>query len=229
MSFFDESGIYKKDVLKLDLLRLEAFYQDEGFVRVRVLDAKIDVNKREKIINITIPVQEGARYKINKITAKGDNTYTEEEILSVMRLKKGDFHDVSKFREDVLTVTELYSRKGYAYADVNPLTKVDDENSTVDLEMSINRGSKVYVGRINVIGNIMTRDNVIRREFRMREGELYNSAKLNRSKARISNLGFFEDVKIDTRRGSQPDLIDIDTVVTERPTGSLSIGAGFSS
>lgn len=229
MSFFDESGIYKKDVLKLDLLRLEAFYQDKGFIRVRVLDAKIDVNKREKIINITIPVDEGARFKINKITAKGDDTYTEEEILSVMRLKKGDIHNVSKFREDVMTVTELYSRKGYAYADVNPLTKVDDKNATVDLEMSINRGSKVYVGQINVIGNIMTRDNVIRREFRMKEGELYNSAKLNRSKARISNLGFFEDVKIDTRRGSEPDLIDIDTVVTERPTGSLSIGAGFSS
>jgi outer membrane protein insertion porin family len=229
ISFFDESGIYKKDVLKLDLLRIEAFYQDNGFYRVRVLDPKIDVNKKEKRIYITIPVEEGTQYKVNLVSAKGDDTYTEEEILSVMRLKKGDIFDVSKFREDVLQVTEIYSRKGYAYADVNPQTKLDDAAGTVDLEMVINRGDKVYVGEINVIGNVVTRDNVIRREFRMKEGELYNSGKLNRSKARISNLGFFEDVKLDTRRGSQPDLIDIDTVVTERPTGSLSIGAGFSS
>ncbi|MGV7221456.1 MAG: outer membrane protein assembly factor BamA [Nitrospinales bacterium] len=229
ISFLDESGIYKKDVLKLDLLRLEAFYQDNGFYRVRVLDPKIDVNKKEKRIYITIPIEEGIQYKVNSITAKGDDTWTEEEILSVMQLKKGDIFDVSKFREDVLQVTEIYSIKGFAYADVNPKTKVDDKNGTVDLEMEVNRGSKVYVGEINVIGNNVTRDNVIRREFRMKEGELYNSAKLNRSKSRLSNLGFFEDVKLDTRRGSEPDLIDIDTVVTERPTGSLSIGAGFSS
>jgi outer membrane protein insertion porin family len=146
-----------------------------------------------------------------------------------MQLKKGDIFDVSKFRKDVLQVTEIYSMKGYAYADVNPRTKVDDKSGTVDLEMVINRGDKVYVGEINVVGNVVTRDNVIRREFRMKEGELYNSAKLDRSKNRISNLGFFEDVKMDTRRGNEPDLIDIDTVVTERPTGSLSIGAGFSS
>jgi len=229
MSFFDESGIYKKDVLKLDLLRLEAFYQDSGFYRVRVLDPKIDVNKKEKRIYITIPIEEGIQYKVNLVTAKGDDTYTEEEILSVMQIKKGDIFNVSKFREDVIQVTEIYSMKGFAYADVNPRTAVDDKNGTVDLEMVVNRGNKVYVGEINVIGNVITRDNVIRREFRMKEGELYNSARLNRSKSRLSNLGFFQDVKMDTRRGSESDLIDIDTVVTEKPTGSLSIGAGFSS
>ncbi len=229
MSFFDESGIYKKDVLKLDVLRLEAYYQDQGFYRVRVQDPKIDVNKREKRIYITIEVEEGTQYKVNAIAAKGDDTNTEEEILGAMQMKKGDVFNVSRFREDVLKVTELYSRKGYAYADVNPQTKVNDTEGTVDLEMVINRGSKVYVGTINVIGNVITRDNVIRRAFLMREGELYNSAKLDVSKNRINNLGFFEDVKVDTHRGSEPDLIDIDTVVTERPTGSISIGAGFSS
>ena len=100
MAFFDESGIYKKDVLKLDLLRLEAYYQDQGFYRVRVLDPEIDVNKKEKRIYITIPVQEGIQYKVNIITAKGDDSYTEEEILSVMRIKKGDIFNVSRFRED---------------------------------------------------------------------------------------------------------------------------------
>lgn len=228
-SFIDESGIYKKDVLKLDMLRLEAFYQDNGYYRVRVLDPKIDINKKEKSIHITIPVEEGFQYKINEIKAKGDDTYTAEEIVSVMQLKKGDIFNVSKFREDIITITEIYSRRGFAYADVNPITKVDDATQTVDLKIQVDRGNKVYVGTINIVGNSKTRDNVIRREFRLREGELFDSARLKRSKDRLNNLGFFEDVKVDTHRGKDPDLIDIETTVTERPTGSISIGAGFSS
>ena len=123
-------------------------------------------------------------------------------------------------REDVLSITELYSQKGYAYADVNPVTKINDDSRTVDLNIEIDKGRKVYVGEISVMGNTRTLDNVIRREFRLKEGELFDSAKLKRSKQRINNLQFFEDVKIDTRRGKESDLIDIITTVTERPTGS---------
>ncbi len=228
-SFLDESGIYKKDILKLDLLRIEAYYQDQGFVKVRVLDPKIDINRKDKAIYITIPIQEGPQYRIGKIKVTEDDTYSEEELLSVVKLKPGDIYDISKLRKDIITITDLYSARGYAYADVLPATQLDDAKKLVDLEVQVNRGRKVYVGEVNIAGNTKTRDNVIRREFRIQEGQLFDSLALKRTKQRLNNLQFFEDVKIDTHRGKESDLIDINTTVTERPTGSLSLGAGFSS
>ena len=123
----------------------------------------------------------------------------------------------------------MYSSKGFAYADINPITKIDDQIHTVDLSIDIDKGKKVYVGEINMLGNIKTKDNVIRREFRLKEGEVFDGSKLKRSKQRINNLNYFEDVKIDTQRGENPDLIDILATVTEKPTGTFTVGAGFSS
>jgi outer membrane protein insertion porin family len=228
-SWLDESGVYQKDILKLDLFRVEAFYQDRGFIRVSVLEPKIDVSKKDQAININIPVVEGSRYKVGSIDVKGDDTFTNEELLESVESEKGEWYNVSKLREDVLKISDLYSTQGYAYADVNPVTKIDDDKKTVNLGIEIDKGKKVYVGKINIQGNVSSRDNVLRREFRLREGDLFDSAKLRRTKQRLNNTQFFEDVKIDTGRGEQPDLIDITTTVTERPTGSVSVGAGFSS
>ena len=136
---------------------------------------------------------------------------------------------MSQLRQDVLTIADLYSKKGYAYADANPVSKLNNEDRTVDLSIEVDKGKKVYVGNIEILGNLKTKDNVIRREFRLKEGELFDSSKLKRSKQRINNLNFFEDVKIDTHRGQDPDLIDVLTTVTEKPSGSFSVGAGFSS
>jgi len=228
-SFLDDSGVYQKDILKLDVFRIEAWYQDHGFVRVSVLDPKIQVSKKDKAIHITIPVVEGSRYKIDSIAINGDGTFTDEELFAVIESKKGENYNVSKIREDVSRISDLYSTRGFAYADVNPVTKIIDEKKVVQLAVEIEKGKKVYVGKINILGNVSSRDNVIRREFRLREGDLFDSQKLKRSKQRINNTQFFEDVKIDTKRGEEPDLIDITTTVTERPTGSISVGAGFSS
>ena len=228
-SWLDDSGVYQKDILKLDLFRVEAFYQDRGFIRVSVLDSKINVNKKDQAINITIPVVEGPRYKVGNIEVKGDGTFTDEELLGAVQSKKGEWYNVSQLREDVLKISDLYSTLGFAYADVNPVTNIDDNKKVVNLGIEIEKGKKVYVGKISILGNVSSRDNVIRREFRLREGDLFDSTKLRRTKQRINNLQFFEDVKIDTGRGENPDLIDITTTVTERPTGSISVGAGFSS
>ena len=228
-SFLDDSGIYKKDILKLDMFRLEGFYHDNGYIRVRVLEPKIGINKKDKEINIIVPIEEGPQYRVRKISAQPDETLTEEEILKAIKIKVKDVYNVSGVRADILNITELYSQRGYAYADVNPVTKINDDSRTVDLSVAIDKGRKVYVGEISLLGNTRTLDNVIRREFRLKEGEVFDSEKLKRSKQRINNLQFFEDVKIDTRRGRDSDLIDIITTVTERPTGSVSVGAGFSS
>ena len=228
-SWIDESGIYKKDILKLDMFRLEAYYQDHGYLRARVQEPNINIDQKNKEINISISIEEGSRYRVGKITSKPDDTVSADDILKVLQMKSGDVYSLSKVRAGILNISDLYSERGYAYADVNPITKINENSRTVDVSIEVDRGRKVYVGEINVIGNTRTLDNVIRREFRLREGELFDSVKLKRSKQRINNLQFFEDVKIDTRRGKEPDLIDITTTVTERATGSVNVGAGFSS
>ena len=228
-SWIDESGIYKKDILKLDMFRLEAYYQDHGYLRARVQEPNINIDQKNKEINISISIEEGSRYRVGKITSKPDDTVSADDILKVLQMKSGDVYSLSKVRAGILNISDLYSERGYAYADVNPITKINENSRTVDVSIEVDRGRKVYVGEINVIGNTRTLDNVIRREFRLREGELFDSVKLKRSKQRINNLQFFEDVKIDTRRGKEQDLIDITTTVTERATGSVTVGAGFSS
>ena len=229
ISFLDESGLYKKDTLKLDVFRLEGYYQDHGYIRVRVQDPKIDIDRKSKEINISIPIDEGLQYRVGKVTSKEDDIVTEDEVLKALKMKMRDVYSISKLRTGVMNIGDLYSERGYAYADVNPITKINESSRTVDVNIEVDRGRKVYVGEITVIGNTRTLDNVIRREFRLKEGELFDSVKLKRSKQRINNLQFFEDVKIDTRRGKEPDLVEIITTVTERQTGSINIGAGFSS
>lgn len=229
LSWFDESGIYKKDVLRIDVLRLESFYHDNGFLKVHIEDPTIEINREDKEIYVDIRIEEGDQYRLGSVTVQGDETYTREELLKVVESKKGEIYNATKMREDALRVSELYSEKGHAYADALPQTTLDDENKTVDVEVTVNPGRKVYVGKVDIYGNTRTQDNVIRREFRLKEGELFNSKKLKRSKQRINNLGFFENVKIDTHRGDSPELVDLTTTVTERPTGAVTFGAGFSS
>jgi outer membrane protein insertion porin family len=228
-SFLDDSGVYQKDTLKLDIFRIEGFYHDNGYLRVKVLEPRIDINKKAREIHITVPVEEGQQFRVKRLDLKNDETVSSDEIQKNIKTKVGDIYNVSQLRQDVLTIADLYSKKGYAYADANPVSKLNNEDRTVDLSIEVDKGKKVYVGNIEILGNLKTKDNVIRREFRLKEGELFDSSKLKRSKQRINNLNFFEDVKIDTNRGVDPDLIDVLTTVTEKPSGSFSVGAGFSS
>lgn len=228
-SFLDDSGVYQKDILKLDMFRVEGFYHDHGFLRVKVLEPRIDINKKSREVHITISVEEGPQFRVKTLVLSRDDAVSLSEIQKRTQTKVGDIYNVSLLRQDILTITDLYSQKGYAYADARPISSLNDEDHTVDLSIEVDKGKKVYVGNIEILGNIKTLDNVIRREFRLKEGELFDGSKLKRSKQRVNNLNFFEDVKIDTQRGEDPDLINILTTVTERPTGSFSVGAGFSS
>ena len=170
ISFLDESGLYKKDTLKLDVFRLEGYYQDHGYIRVRVQDPKIDIDRESKEINISIPIDEGLQYRVGKVTSKEDDIVTEDEVLKALKMKMRDVYSISKLRAGVMNIGDLYSERGYAYADVNPITKINESSRTVDVNIEIDRGRKVYVGEITVIGNTRTLDNVIRREFRLKEG-----------------------------------------------------------
>ena len=127
ISFLDESGLYKKDTLKLDVFRLEGYYQDHGYIRVRVQDPKIDIDRESKEINISIPIDEGLQYRVGKVTSKEDDIVTEDEVLKALKMKMRDVYSISKLRAGVMNIGDLYSERGYAYADVNPITKINDK------------------------------------------------------------------------------------------------------
>jgi len=228
-SSMSDSGAYKKDALKTDLLRLESFYHDHGYIKVKVFDPEVEVDKERRKIYIAIPVAEGDEYKVGKIEISGDEVYTDQELSEKIKLKEGDVFNRSQFRQDIFDITDMYSQKGYAFANVIPAVEVHDETKTVDVRISTNKGKKVYIGRINISGNDNTRDRVIRRQFRLAEGELFDSEKLRRSRQRINNLALFESVDIEQRSRKEEDLLDIETKVVERNTGQLSFSLGYSS
>ncbi|MBI4665870.1 MAG: outer membrane protein assembly factor BamA [Nitrospinae bacterium] len=228
-SVLTETGAYKKDALKTDLLRMESFYHDNGYIKVRVFDPEVEVDKEKRRIYVVFPISEGDQYRVGSIEIAGDDVYSEDELREKIKLKPGDVFNRSQFRQDIFDITDLYSQKGYAYANVIPAVETHEDTKTVDVKITTNKGRKVYVGRINITGNESTRDRVIRREFRLSEGELFNSEKLRRSKQRINNLGFFDTVEIEQRSRKEEDLIDIETKVAERSTGQLSFAVGYSS
>ncbi len=228
-SWITRSGIYKKESFKTDLLRIEMFYRDHGFLKATVGDPVVDIREKEEKIYITIPIDEGPRYKVSKIAFSGDETFKEAALRKSISIKVGEVFSLSKLREDISTLSQMYSAKGYAYADIIPQRELDDKKKTVFLDIQFDKGEKIYVGQINITGNTSSRDNVIRREFRLTEGELFDSGKLKRTKQRLMNTGFFEDVKITTKKGGEENLVNVDVNVLEKATGSISAGVGYSS
>lgn len=223
-----ESGAYKRDAIKTDLLKLESYYHDNGYIKVKVFDPEVEVDKEKRKIYITLPVSEGDQYRVGKVEVVGDDVYTSEELMEKIKLKTGDVFNRGQFRQDIFDITEMYSRKGYAFANVLPALESHEETKTVDVKIHTQKGRKVYLGKIQIVGNDATRDKVIRREFRLQEGELFDSEKLRRTRQRINNLGFFESVEIE-QRSKQEDLLDLEVKVAERNTGQISASVGYSS
>lgn len=228
-SWLTQTGIYKKESLKTDLLRIEMFYRDHGYLKAAVGEPIVDIREKEEKVYITIPVEEGPQYKVSKISFSGDETFTDSELRRSLKLKEGEVFSLSELREDITHVSQMYSAKGFAYADIIPQRELDDKKKTVSMEYKIDKGGKIYIGKISIAGNTNSRDKVIRREFRLKEGELFDSEKLKRTKERIMNTGFFEDVKITTKKGDDDKLVNVDVKVEEKPTGNISAGMGYSS
>jgi outer membrane protein insertion porin family len=221
--------VYQRETLRNDLRRIEAFYQTRGFLRVEVGEPDVRVDQKAKGIFITVTVKEQDQYRVGRLQVAGDDLFGAEELKSLMRLQEGEIFDRSQLANDVLKLSDRYTERGYAFADVVPLTNIDQERRLVNIDVQIDRGPQVRVGRVLIVGNEITRDKVIRREIRLSEGDLFDSSKLRRSRQRLGNLGFFEEVKLDTRRRPEEDLVDLEVRVKEQPTGAFTAGAGYSS
>ena len=226
----DSASLYRPEVLRVDLQLLEQLYQSNGFVNVQIGEPVVEINREAGAIAVTVPIaREGEQYKVGTVALTGSEVFSSEELRDLVRVTSGEIYSRETVRRDILALTEAYADKGYAFADIVPTVSLDQQTRLVNLGFTTRPGPKVYIGRIDIVGNERTQDRVIRRELRLDEGELYSGSKLRRSRQRLNNLQYFEEVNIDTRARAEDDLLDLEVQLRERSTGQFSAGLGFSS
>ncbi len=227
--FLTSDDTYDPDRLSFDEELLRRFYNARGYADFQVISAVAELTPDGKSFYITFTVEEGPKYTFGEV--KVDTTLEDlgvEQLERLVATESGETYDGDEVEATIQALTDEVGRLGYAFVDIQPQLRKDPEKLTVDLTYQINEGQKVYVERIDISGNLRTLDRVIRREFRLAEGDAFNTALLRRSQQRLRNLGFFESVDVTTEQGSAPDKVVIKTKVVERSTGELSFGAGFS-
>ena len=230
LSFLTSSGTYREDAFERDMVLLTAFYYDRGYITVKLGKPEVELSADKQFLYITIPIEEGLPYQIGKVDFRGDLLLPREEYFKRITVHSGDTFNRTKFTQDITKLNDSYKDAGYAYVNVQPLTQIDQTTRKVDVTFDVQKGNPVYFGQIHIRGNTKTRDKVIRRELRVYEGELYNQTRLDRSKRLVQALGFFEKVELSSKAAEgDPDHLDVNIEVTERPTGTFQIGAGFSS
>ena len=227
LSWFTKSGVLDKKRLETDAQKITVFYQNQGYIRAKVGEPTVRYESGYGLI-IKIEIIEGAQYFVNNVSVTGDLIKPTEELLKKLAVVKKEPYSREIVRKDVLTLRDTYANEGYAYAEVVPLTKEDDSNHTVDISYQATKGNEVRFGRITVTGNMSTRDKVIRRDLEVYEGEYYSGQGMRNSIANLHRLGFFEDVEVQTKKGSAEDLMDLHINVKEKPTGTFTMGAGYS-
>jgi outer membrane protein insertion porin family len=228
-SALTSSGTYREDVFQRDIMLIQSYYFDRGYINVKVGDPRMELSPDRRSMYITVGIEEGQQYRIGELDVKGELLDSREAYLQRLQAKPGDVFNRTQVAQDVQNIADLYKDKGYAYVNSTPETRVDDKRRIVDLAFDIQRGPPVNFERISIRGNSKTRDKVIRRELRIYEGEPYSQRGIDISKRRVNALGFFDKVELTTKRGSADDTMDVNVEVGERQTGAFQIGAGFSS
>ncbi len=226
-SWVTSSGDLSNEDLTQDAARLAAFYQNSGYIEARV--GEPEIRFEGNWIYITIKIEEGPRYKVGSVKMDGDLVAPEEQLLKALKINKETYYNRSIIRDDVLALTDFYSDAGYAYADVTPRIKKIDEKRQVDITYVIDKGLRARFEEIVISGNTKTRDKVIRRELRVYEQGLFSGRGLKRSVRNLHRLDYFEDIQVDTPKGSAEDKMVLKIDVTEKPTGAFSFGGGYSS
>jgi outer membrane protein insertion porin family len=221
-------GTVQRQRLDEDVDRILQLYNDHGYIQARVESHDVTVDREKARVTINIVVVEGSQHHVASVGFTGVTLVPESEVGRQLKLKAGDVFSRSALRESVKSIEDLYSNIGRASAEVNPKLDVQPE-SKIAILFEVNEGPTVYVERINIAGNVRSQDKILRRELQMAEGEIFTLRKLQRSKQRLTNLGYFEKVEVNTAPGSDKTKIVVNIDVTERPTGLFSIGGGFSS
>jgi outer membrane protein insertion porin family len=228
-SFISSSGSYKQDAFDRDVQLINYLYFNEGYVQIKVDRPQVYVTPDKKGIYITIRVEEGERFKVGTVDFAGDLLFPRSELDEAVEIDNSSWYAHETLLKDIRTVQAKYGDLGYAYANIIPRTRIREKDKEVDLTFEIDKGNKVYFGRINVVGNTKTRDKVVRRELLVQEGELYNETRRRESLENVKRLGYFDDVNFNASTPpDNQDLMNIDIAVKERNTGSIQVGAGYS-
>lgn len=227
--FFTSDDKYDPDRLNFDHELLRRFYTSKGYADFQVRSSGAELSSERDGFYITYTIEEGEVYKLGDI--KIDSKISEVDVAALekfIEFKKGDVYNSQEVEKAIDAFVKYLGDQGFAFVDVSPKMKRDKENKIIELTLQIGEGPRVYVERINIKGNVRTEDRVIRREFRLAEGDPYNVTKLKRTEQRINNLGYFENVKIKADQGSSEDKAEINVDVSEKSTGEINFGAGYS-
>jgi outer membrane protein insertion porin family len=229
--FFSSATSYDPDRLAFDQQKLRQFYLTQGYADFRVVSAVAELTPDKQDFIITYVVEEGDRYKFGDVTVDSQiRDFSSDALQKSLPMAKGDWYDAKQVEDTVESLSESAGLFGYAFADVSPDFQRDKETLTMGIKFNVAETPRVFVERIDINGNTLTEDKVLRREFRLNEGDAFNSFQVKRTTDRIKSLGYFqEDLEVEQSQGSAPDRIVLTTNVEEKATGSLSLSAGFSS
>ncbi len=229
-SWYTKNDLYSKEKLTGDLENVRSYYLNHGYLEFNIDSTQVSISPDKKEMYLTIGLHEGEPYKISGIHLAGNLLDREAELNKLVKIKAGDRFSAEKLQAATKAIVDKLGEYGYAFATVNALPQINQANHTVDLTLQVDPSRRVYVRRINVVGNTRTRDEVVRREMRQLESSWFDSSRLALSKDRINRLGYFTDVDVTTVPvEGTADQVDVDVKVTEKPTGAITLGAGFSS
>ncbi|GAA0637415.1 outer membrane protein assembly factor BamA [Brevundimonas lenta] len=227
---FSSNDNFDPNRLDYDREQLRKFYTNRGYYDFRVISAISELSPDDGAFGITMTVDEGDRYNFGVVDVVTENDRLNPDFLKLLLpIRSGDLYESDKIESAVDALTFAAGSAGYAFVEIEPEYRANPETDTVDITFRVREGQRVYVDRINIIGNTRTLDNVIRREMMLSEGDAFNRTLLERSRNNLRSLGFFKDVTVEEARGSAPDRSVVNVTVEEQPTGELSVGAGFSS
>lgn len=222
------SGQYKQEMFERDVQILRFLYWNQGYVQAKVDRPQVTVTPDKKNIFITIRIDEGEQYSVGEVDFAGDILFSKEELFEAIKIDENGVFAYDVLQKDISELTAKYGDLGYAYANVIPRTAFNAAERKVHLIFEFDKGSKVYFGKINMVGNTRTRDKVIRRELKINEGELYNETRRRQSLENIQRLGYFEEVNFKTSIDPEhTEVMNVDVTVKERNTGQIQLGAGY--
>ena len=226
-SWLDNSGTYSEPLFFQDLRRAERKYTDAGFLQARV--GKPEVRIDEEGLVVVVGIEEGELFRVGQLDVTGDSTVDIESLRDKLKLKEGEVFNRSFLNDDIAALTEHYQDRGFYFAQVTFVSNLSEASEAVDVDFEVRKGPLYFIRRIDIAGNGITRDPVIRREIPIAEGQLYSQHSVLLARSKVERLGFFEEVDFQMQPTEEPDQLDLKVSVVERPTGSLSFGAGFSS
>lgn len=228
-AFWNSDDQYSREKVSGDLETLRSFYQNQGFLDFKIVSNQVSISGQKDGVFLTVNIEEGDRYTVSNFVLNGRLVVSEDELLPYVYIAPGRTYSRAAVDATIEQIGNRLAEEGYSYAEIVPVPNVDKDTNTVSFSINIKPGRRVYVRRIDITGNRLTNDNVIRRELRQTEGGAFSPSRVNRSKVRLQRLSYFDEVEIETVPvGGRDDQVDLEVKVVERATGTFLFGLGYS-